>query len=128
MLHLRVISYYTYSAIDKIFSAYLINVFIYEIGMELIVCETASNSFQNIIHILAGPNERLRARHLLERIKVLPDLTNEQEQSAYGYSKLKISGQIKVRSLKIFLFGIYHKAITVSSNEGFVRSARMQVR
>lgn len=98
-----------------------------EIGKELIACETASSSFLEIIAILGGPNEKQRARDLLKNVKIMPDLTDEQERLACGHSKLKISGQIKVGSLKVFAFGIYHKAITVTSNEAFLRSARMQV-
>lgn len=58
----------------------------------------------------------------------MPDLTPEQERITNDFAKLKISGQIKMRSLKVFLFGIHHKAVTVTSNEGFLRSAKMQVK
>lgn len=101
--------------------------FFFKTGKELIVCDTAVNSFRDIVSILGGPNEKARAEDLIETLTVLPDLTAEEETQIPGHSKLSISGQIKARSLNVFLFGIFHQAITVTSNEGFMRAARMQV-
>lgn len=89
---------------------------------KLICCETAVKSFQDIIKLLAGSQETERAKQLLARIMILPD-TNE---IAEELSEVTTTGQVKERSLKIFSFGIMHKAITVTSNEGFYRSAKMQ--
>lgn len=88
-------------------------------GKELICCETAVKSFNEIVDLLAGPNEKRRAEELKKRMTVLPDI---EEQVI----NLELSSQIKERSRKIFGFGIYHKAIAISSNAGFKRSAKMK--
>lgn len=54
---------------------------------------------------------------------VLPDVPIPIE-----LAKLNVSGQVKPRSLLVFSFGIAHKALTVSANKSFIRSAKMQVR
>lgn len=91
-------------------------------GKELICCETAVKSFDEIIELLAGPNEKVRAGKLKQRMTILPDI--ERPDSVIN---LELSAQIKERSRKIFAFGIQHKAITVSSNIGFKRAARMKM-
>lgn len=91
-------------------------------------CETAVKSFQGIISTLGGTTEAERANDLIQRLHVLPDLTSEEEHVVNADLQLNISGQIKFRSLKVFQFGIYHKAMTVTSNHGFLRSAKMQVK
>lgn len=90
-------------------------------GKQLICCETAVKSFDEIVELLAGPKEKLRALELMERIKILPDVDNPEK-----IINLELSSQIKERSRKIFAFGIYHKAVTISSNVGFKRSAKMK--
>lgn len=91
---------------------------------KLICCETAKQSFLDIIALLGGAMERQRTQELLEKVQVLPDV----EEAADGFTDLrvKVGGRIKPRSLKIFAFGLEHKAVTVTSNEGFIRAARMQ--
>lgn len=89
---------------------------------KLICCETAKKSFQDIINLLGGPNEKQRTDELLEKVDVLPDV----EEVNDGLAELKVGGRIKPRSLKIFAFGLEHRAVTVTSNEGFIRAARMQ--
>lgn len=88
----------------------------------LICCETAVKSFKNIINMLAGENEKIRADELLEKIEILPDVDEIDEQ----LSQIMISGKIKERSLLVFSFGLQHKALTATSNEGFIRSVKMQ--
>ena len=88
---------------------------------ELICCETAVRSFDEIIELLAGPNEKVRAEELKSRMKILPDVTSPEK-----IINLDITAQIKERSRKIFAFGIHHKAITISSNSGFRRVAKMK--
>lgn len=90
-------------------------------GKELICCETAVKSFDEIVALLAGPKEKLRAEELKRRMTILPDV--EQPENIIN---LELSSQIKERSRKIFAFGIQHEAITVSSNVGFKRSAKMK--
>lgn len=93
----------------------------------MLACETAVKCFQDIISTLGGPNETERAHRLIQRLRVLPDLTCGEMNIVNENLKLNISGQVKLRSLKVFQFGICHKAMTVTSNHGFLRSARMQV-
>uniref|UniRef100_A0A8D8FR92 UPF0415 protein C7orf25 homolog n=1 Tax=Culex pipiens TaxID=7175 RepID=A0A8D8FR92_CULPI len=90
-------------------------------GKDLICCETAVSSFQEILSILGGPKEKTRAEHLFERVQILPDVPLPPEMQ-----NIRVGGKIKPRSLQIFAFGMQHEAVTVTSNEGFVRAARMQ--
>lgn len=78
-------------------------------GKEMICCETAIRSFDEIVDLLAGPREKLRAVELKRRMTILPDV-----EEAGTIINLELSAQIKERSRKIFAFGIFHKAITVS--------------
>lgn len=91
-------------------------------GKQLICCETAVRSFDEIVELLAGPNEKLRAEALKQQMIILPDIEHPE-----NIITLELSAQIKERSRKIFAFGIFHKAITVSSNIGFKRAARMKM-
>lgn len=90
-------------------------------GKQLICCETAVKSFDDIIDLLAGPSEKTRAEEFKKQMLVLPDLDNPE-----AVINIELSSQIKERSRKIFAFGIYHEAVTVSSNVGFKRSAKMK--
>jgi hypothetical protein len=88
----------------------------------LIACETAVKSFDEIVKLLGGPNEKRRAEEFKSRCEIIPDNDiNTQE-----VINVELSAQVKERARKIFAFGIVHKAITVSSNCGFVRAARMK--
>lgn len=107
----------------EIFAEYLYYIFSMKIlGKELICCETAASSFAEITAMLGGANEKCRATAFIKRITVMDDVEIPDE-----LQKLNLGGKIKARSLKIFSFGIVNKAITVTANEGFIRSARMQV-
>lgn len=85
----------------------------------LIACETAVKSFKSILATLAGEREKQRADELLNRIEVLPDVENPEE-----IINVEDSNRVKERSRKIFAFGIYHRAPTVTSNRGFVRAVK----
>lgn len=91
-------------------------------GKRLICCETAYKSFEEIISLLAGPQEHKRAAELMQTVEVLPDVSTVPDELAV----IKFSGKINQRSLKIFAFGMQMKAVTVTSNKAFVRSAKMQ--
>ncbi|XP_036344864.1 UPF0415 protein C7orf25 homolog [Rhagoletis pomonella] len=91
-------------------------------GKRLICCETAYKSFEEIIYLLAGPQEHQRAAELMKRVEVLPDVASVPDELAV----IKFSGKINQRSLKIFAFGMQMKAVTVTSNKAFIRSAKMQ--
>lgn len=92
-------------------------------GKSLICCETAASSFWEITNLLGGPQERIRAKAFMETVKVRSDV----DQPPPDLERLTFGGKIKTRSLKIFSFGIVHRAMTVTANEGFIRSAKMQV-
>ncbi|XP_054728657.1 UPF0415 protein C7orf25 homolog [Anastrepha obliqua] len=91
-------------------------------GKRLICCQTAYNSFEEIISLLAGPQEHRRATELMARVEVLPDVATVPDELAV----IKFSGKINQRSMKIFAFGTQMKAVTVTSNKAFIRSAKMQ--
>lgn len=91
-------------------------------GKKLIACETAVNSFKEIINILGGQKERKRADEFLATIEVLPDIEDVNQV----IKNVELTSHIKERSRKIFAFGIYHSAITVTSNYGFARAIKMK--
>lgn len=88
---------------------------------ELIICQTAYSNFMNIIDVIGGPKETLRAHELLKKVQIVDDITTGRVM------QLRLGGKIKDRSRLVFATGENMKSITVSANEGFVRAARMQV-
>lgn len=90
-------------------------------GKELIVCQTAYENFMNIIDVIGGPKETLRAKELLSKVRIVNDMPTGRIME-----KLSLGGKIKDRSRLVFATGENTKSITVSANEGFVRAARMQ--
>ncbi|XP_064212219.1 UPF0415 protein C7orf25 homolog isoform X2 [Tribolium castaneum] len=96
-------------------------------GKKLYCCETARDSFISIVNTVGGPNERKRADDLLQKITVLPDLaTADNNVQLIPEKRLTVGGKIKERSLTIFTFGDRIGAVTVTSNDGFVRAAKQQ--
>ncbi|XP_055678574.1 UPF0415 protein C7orf25 homolog [Lutzomyia longipalpis] len=91
-------------------------------GKRLICCKTAEKSFLDIVSLLGGPEEKYRTEELMRRIEILPDVTEIPEI----LRNVKIRGKIKQRSFQIFAFGIFHAALTVTSNEGFIRAVKTQ--
>ncbi|XP_069816434.1 UPF0415 protein C7orf25 homolog [Dendropsophus ebraccatus] len=89
-------------------------------GKELFACECAVRDFKSILETLGGAHERERAASLLQRITVVPDQPSERAL------KLTISSKINSRSVSIFGTGDTLKAITMTANSGFVRSANNQ--
>lgn len=73
--------------------------------------------------LLGGRQEKQRAEEFTKRIEILSDVTEIPDE----LSSIKFSGKINERSLLIFAFGMHMKALTVTSNKAFVRSAKMQV-
>lgn len=61
------------------------------------------------------------AKFLKERVTIVPDQITEKGRM------LTVSGNIKERSVVIFCTGDAIQAVTVTSNSGFIRSARSQV-
>lgn len=89
-------------------------------GRKIICCETAYKDFNKIVATIGGKFEKLRAEKLLSRVTIVPDCPSENALS------LKRSSKIKKRPMIIFGTGDNLKAITVSSNGGFVRAAEGQ--
>ena len=78
------------------------------------------DDFTTILDTLGGEGEKLRAKELVQRIKVIPDQISEKVQ------KLKTGGKVRERSKVIFGSGDYQKVVTVSANSGFTRAAQSQ--
>lgn len=109
------------------------------IGKTLYCCQTAKDSFDEIINTIGGPEEKIRAEKFMARMKVLPDDATVEDTddfqvdtllSSIQYTsdkKIRIGGQVTERSLKVFRFGDRIRAVTVSANAGFVRAAMQQV-
>nr|XP_050855828.1 UPF0415 protein C7orf25 homolog [Vespula vulgaris] len=90
-------------------------------GKTFVICRTAYDNFMNIIDVIGGPKETVRAHELLKRVKIVDDV-----QTGRIIEQLSLGGKIKDRSRLVFASGESMKSITVSANEGFVRAARMQ--
>jgi len=106
---------------------------------KLYCCETARDSFISILNIVGGPNEKKRGGEFLKRITVLPDNatvfdtvksnTNNEVFDNVQFTpdkNLPVGGKVREKSLIIFTFGDRIQAITVTSNDGFVRVAKQQ--
>ncbi|UJR30833.1 hypothetical protein I4U23_018350 [Adineta vaga] len=87
---------------------------------ELYVCQTAFEEFNSIVSIVGGPNEKQRAEELFTRITVVPDCLSERS------NLLQESVKIKPRTKIIFGTGDHLRAVTMTSNRGFVRAAAQQ--
>ncbi|CAL4079508.1 unnamed protein product, partial [Meganyctiphanes norvegica] len=88
-------------------------------GKELITCQEAVDHFKEIVETIGGPGEKDRAQQLLKRINIIPG------QDVFK-DKVKLGGRVRELSRIIFGTGHSQRAITVTSNQGFVRSAGHQ--
>lgn len=93
----------------------------------MIVCETAKKCFFDILNVVGGPNEKIRAKKLLEKVTILPDLTETERDSIWSGKKLCLGKKIRQRILTILSFGLFHGAVTVTANRSALESARKQV-
>ena len=78
------------------------------------------DDFQSILDTLGGEGEKLRAKELMTRLKVIPDQISDKVHM------LKTGGKVRERSKVIFGTGDYLKVVTVSANSGFTRAAQSQ--
>lgn len=83
----------------------------------LYACQTAVNSFEDIVQTVGGEQEKLRATELMKKVTVVEDNPSERTML------LRNSGKINTRSKIIFGTGDSLKAVTVTANTGFVRAA-----
>ncbi|XP_063909790.1 UPF0415 protein C7orf25 homolog [Zophobas morio] len=104
-------------------------------GKKLYCCETARDSFISIVNTVGGPSEKKRSEEFLNQVKVLPDDASVEDTEEKNIVRnvqltpdktLSVGGKIKERSLTIFTFGDRIGAVTVTSNDGFVRAAKQQ--
>ena len=87
---------------------------------QLVTCQSAMDDFMAILDTLGGQGEKLRAKELMTKIKVIPDRTSDKVKM------LKTGGKVRERSKVIFGTGDYLKVVTVSANSGFIRAAQSQ--
>lgn len=80
-----------------------------------------------ILEIVGGPNEKIRGKEFLNTIHIFPDLGGNDEHSVWSKNKLRLGKKIHERTFKIFTFGMFHKAKTVTANKGAIEAAKMQV-
>ncbi|KAK3861487.1 hypothetical protein Pcinc_032559 [Petrolisthes cinctipes] len=88
-------------------------------GRELMACQEAVDHFMTIIGNIGGPEEQARAKDLVARLTVVPG-------SDFLKNKVHLGGKVRELARMVFGTGHVHRAITVSSNGNFVRSAAQQ--
>lgn len=88
-------------------------------GLELIACQEAVNHFLEIVDTIGGKSEKARAKELVSRLNVVPGEDCFKD-------KVRLGGRVRELSRIIFGTGHYHRALTITSNGGFVRSAEHQ--
>ncbi|XP_045112471.1 UPF0415 protein C7orf25 homolog isoform X2 [Portunus trituberculatus] len=88
-------------------------------GRELVACKEAVDRFQEIVSVIGGEGEKTRAKELLARLTVVPG-------QDFFKDKIKAGGKIRALPRMTFGTGQAMRAITVTSNMGFVRAAHCQ--
>lgn len=86
----------------------------------LVSCQSAIGDFENIVHLLGGPEEKKRAAELMPHLTIVPDCISARFES------LSESGQIRPRSKLIFGTADMLKCPILTSNEGFIRATAGQ--
>jgi hypothetical protein len=95
-------------------------------GKDLFVCQTAYDAFKNIINTIGGPNEKQRAESFLKnKVQLVPDSVDNDNEMVT--SKLTLTNNLKEKAKTIFTTGQAMKAVTMTSNKSFVKSASFQV-
>ncbi|CAH0386342.1 unnamed protein product [Bemisia tabaci] len=89
-------------------------------GKTLIACQNAVDDFKTIVETMAGDEETRRAQNLINSIQVVPNTPTAKAMA------LEKRGKIKTRSINIFGTGDSLGAMTVTANNGFIRSAQSQ--
>ncbi|CAH9056687.1 unnamed protein product [Cuscuta epithymum] len=85
-------------------------------GKRGIVCESVFSEFQEIVSMCGGPREKLRAQHLLEKLKVVPDSPSARVMSLPTTRKLALKNKVA------FGTGDHWHAPTITANMAFVRA------
>ncbi|CAN4085375.1 unnamed protein product [Withania somnifera] len=81
-----------------------------------IVCESVCSEFQDLVSMCGGPNEKSRAEHFLNRLRVVPDCPSERVMSLPTTRKLALKNKVA------FGTGDYWHAPTITANMAFVRA------
>lgn len=87
---------------------------------ELIAAQTAMDEFDRIIGLIGGDQEKNRSRILKKTVRIVPDLVSDR------IVDLPNTARISERAKLAFGTGESNRAVTVSSNIGFIRAARQQ--
>jgi len=86
---------------------------------QIVVCQSALDCARRIFGKMGGAEERRRFSDLLTRVTVVKDNISDRVKALSSVSK-----KIKHETLAIFGTGDAMGATTITSNQGFVRSAR----
>ncbi|KAM3319366.1 protein C7orf25 [Capsicum chacoense] len=80
------------------------------------VCQSVCSEFHELVSMCGGPNERSRAEHFLNRLRVVPDCPSERLTSLPTTRKLASKNKVT------FGTGDYWHAPTITANMAFVRA------
>ncbi|KAK1388090.1 DUF1308 domain-containing protein [Heracleum sosnowskyi] len=81
-----------------------------------IICKTVCSEFKELVSMCGGPNEKSRAKHLLEHLIIVPDSPSTRMMSLATTRKLALKNKI------VFGTGDSWHAPTLSANMAFVRA------
>ncbi|KAH0686838.1 hypothetical protein KY284_017391 [Solanum tuberosum] len=81
-----------------------------------IVCESVCSEFQELVSMCGGPNEKSRAEHFLNHLRVVPDCPSERLMSLPTTRKLALKNKVA------FGTGDYWHAPTITANKAFARA------
>lgn len=81
-----------------------------------IICKTVCSEFNELVSMCGGPNEKSRAKHLLEHLIVVPDSPSTRMMSLATTRKLALKNKV------VFGTGDSWHAPTLSANMAFVRA------
>ncbi|KAM7267087.1 hypothetical protein ACFE04_009253 [Oxalis oulophora] len=85
-------------------------------GKRGIICETVYAEFKELVSLCGGPNEKLRAEHLLKCLTVVQDTPSDRMMGLPTTRKLAMKNKI------VFGCGDYWHAPTLTANMSFVRA------
>lgn len=107
-----------------------------ETDKTMYVTQTAKEKFEDIVRIVGGKNEQLRAKELLERVIVVRDQPSERSKRLLGNAKIKeqhilVFGTgagvlLLSTTLSVLIINIadFYEGTTMTSNTTFVRLAQ----
>uniref|UniRef100_A0A803P9U6 DUF1308 domain-containing protein n=1 Tax=Cannabis sativa TaxID=3483 RepID=A0A803P9U6_CANSA len=85
-------------------------------GKRGMICQSVCSEFKELVSMCGGPNEKLRADHLLGCLKVVVDCPSERMMSLPTTRKLAMKNKV------VFGTGDYWRAPTLTANMAFVRA------